>query len=472
MGCGVLSQERIVSMFKKISITMAVVYGLIIVVAISALDFLIILNYKQDQLEKNQARQIMFAEIIANVIKDKLDNSMELNGTVRENSAKLDGRVLIINTQNKVLADNFSYYIGKQLDSDEAARAIESKEQIIRYYNVDNQNIMIIAAPILEGKELKGVVLISVYVDHIYQDVRDLAKQVIIISAIACVIAILLSFMLGRKLSRPIEKLTLASEEILKGKLDTNVDIFRKDEIGLLADTFNKMSQELYKTDINRRRFISDVSHELKTPLTSIKVLIESLIDGSNDEEIYKEYLKDINGEIDRLSLLVKSLLTVTRLEEVELSKENTNIRDEATAIVKLYKPLAEKHEIQLINSCDESIQIYADISKLKEVLINLVDNGIKYGKSGGYVEISCGQADNKVELVIEDNGCGIQEKDIDSVFDIFYRVDESRNRETGGSGIGLYLVKKIVELHGWSIKVSSQPNERTRFIIEIRSDL
>lgn len=472
MGCGVLPQERIVSMFKKISITMAVVYGLIIIVAISTLDLLIILNYKQDQLEKNQARQIMFAEIIANVIKDKLDNSMELNGTVRENSAKLDGRVLIINTQSKVLADNFSYYIGKQLDSDEVARAIESKEQIIRYYNVDNQNIMIIAAPILEGKELKGVVLISVYVDHIYQDVRDLANQVIIISAIACVIAILLSFMLGRKLSSPIEKLTLASEEILKGKLDTNVDIFRKDEIGLLADTFNKMSQELYKADTNRRRFISDVSHELKTPLTSIKVLIESLIDGSNDEAIYKEYLKDINGEIDRLTLLVKSLLTVTRLEEVELNKENINIYYEAAAIIKLYKPFAEKHEIQLINNCDESIQIYADISKLKEVLINLVDNGIKYGKSGGYVEISCGQTDNKLELVIEDNGCGILEKDIDSVFDIFYRVDESRNRETGGSGIGLYLVKKIVELHGWSIRVSSQPNERTRFIIEIRSDL
>ena len=219
-------------MFKKISITMAVVYGLIIVVAISTLDILIILNYKQDQLEKNQARQFMYTEIMANVVKDKLDDTMELNGIVRENSARLDGRVLIINNQKRVLADNFAYYIGKQLDSDEAARAIESKEQIIQYYNVDNHNIMIVAAPILVSKELRGVVLISVYVDHIYKDVRDLTNQVIFISAIACAIAILLSFMLGRKLSRPIEKLTLASEEILKGKLDTTVDIIRKDEIG------------------------------------------------------------------------------------------------------------------------------------------------------------------------------------------------------------------------------------------------
>lgn len=458
-------------MFKKISFTMAVVYGLIIVVAISTVDILIILNYKQDQLEKNQARQIMFAEIIANVVKDKLDDSMELNGTVRENSTKLDGRVLIINSQKKVLADNFAYYIGKQLDKDEATRAIESKEQIIQYYNVENQNIMIVAVPILEGHELRGVVLISVYVDHIYQDVRDLANQVMIISTIACAIAIYLSFMLGRKLSRPIEKLTLASEEILKGKLDTKVDIIRKDEIGRLADTFNKMSQELYKTDTNRRRFISDVSHELKTPLTSIKVLIESLIDGRNDIAIYDEYLGDINGEIDRLSLLVKSLLTLTRLEEVELNRENVSICDEVAGIVRLYKPFAEQHEIQLINNCSEDIQIYADKSKFREVLINLVDNSIKYGRSGGYVEISCRKSAEVVELSILDNGSGIHVKDIDNIFDIFYRVDESRTRETGGSGIGLYLVKKLVELHGWRIKVSSQPKIKTEFVIEIGSD-
>lgn len=468
MGCGVLPQERIVAMFKKISFTMAVVYGLIIVVAISTLDILIIMNYKQDQLEKNQARQIMFAEIIANVVKDKLDDSMELNGTVRENSAKLDGRVLIINDQKRVLADNFAYYIGKQLDNDEAAKAIESKEQVIQYYNVDNQNIMIVAAPILVSKQLKGVVLISVYVDHIYKDVRDLGNQVMIISAIACAIAIFLSFMLGRKLSMPIVKLTLASEEILKGKLDTKVDIVRKDEIGRLADTFNKMSQELYKTDTNRRRFISDVSHELKTPLTSIKVLIESLIDGHSDAATYDEYLGDINGEIDRLSLLVKSLLTVTRLDEVELSKENLSICDEVVGIVKLYGPFAEQHEIQLINNCDDSIQIFADKSKLREVLVNLLDNSIKYGRSGGYVEISCRKLSEKVELSIVDNGNGIPAKDIDSIFDIFYRVDESRTRETGGSGIGLYLVKKIVELHGWSIKVNSEPKIKTEFIIEV----
>lgn len=459
-------------MFKRISLTMAVVYGLIIIAAISSLDILIVLNYKQDQLEKNEARQLMFADIIANVVRGKLDNTMELNGTLRESSTKLEGRVLVINPDKKVLADNYAFYIGKQLDSEEANRVITSKEQVTKYYQVDKQNIMIVASPILENKKLLGVVLISVYVDHIYQDTRDLAEQVVMISALASVFAMLLSFLFGRKLARPIEKLTAASEEILKGKLDTKVDIVRKDEIGRLADTFNKMSEELHKTDTNRRRFISDVSHELKTPLTSIKALIESLLDGSNEEAVYKEYMGDINGEIDRLSLMVRSLLTVTRLEELELNREKVSLCSEVESVVKLFKPLAEQHEIQLANHCHGEAQVYADRAKLKEVLINLVDNSIKYGKPGGYVKIYCKQLGSKLELTVEDNGCGIPAQDMDSIFDIFYRVDESRTRQTGGSGIGLYIVKRIVELHGWHIRAASEPGIKTEFVIEIEGDL
>lgn len=472
MGCGILPAKGVGDMFKRISLTMAVVYGLIIIAAIMVLDVLIILNYKQDQLEKNEARQLIFGDIIANVVRDKLDDTMELNGILRESSAKLEGRVLVINPDKKVLADNYTFYIGKQLDSDELNRVIESKEQVTAYYRVDNQNIMIAAVPILQSKQLLGVLLISMYVDPIYQDTRDLAKQVVAISALAGVFAMFLSFLFGRKLAYPIEKLTAASEEILKGKLDTKVDIMRKDEIGRLADTFNKMSEELHKTDTNRRRFISDVSHELKTPLTSIKALIESLLDGINEEAVYKEYMGDINGEIDRLTLMVRSLLTVTRLEELELNREEISLRSEVESVVKLLKPLAEQHEIQLVNDCRGETLVYADRDKLKEVLINLVDNGIKYGKPGGYVKISCQQAGNKLALTVEDNGCGIPLQDLDNIFDIFYRVDESRTRETGGSGIGLYIVKKLVELHNWHIRANSLTGAKTEFVIEMEGDL
>lgn len=459
-------------MFRKISLTMALVYGLIIIVAISTLDLLIILNYKQDQLEKNEAKHIMFAEIISNVAKDKLDNTMELNGSIRENSSKLDGRVLVINNDNKVLADNFAYYIGKQISSKEVDKARESQAQTVEYYKVDNTNIMIVAIPIIINKEVKSVVLISAYIDDILKDVQDLTRLTLGISLLACIMAVWLSLVFGKKLSKPIEELTAASEEILIGNLNTKVDIIRQDEIGKLAETFNKMSEELYKTDSNRRRFISDVSHELKTPLTSIKALIESLIDGDNEISTYKEYLVDINGEIDRLTLMVRSLLTVTRLEETELKLEPIDLHEEANSVAKLIKPLADQRNIRILNNCSEATWIDADRAKLKEVLINLVDNSIKYGKRNGFVEIGCRQSDGAIVLYIKDDGRGIPDTDIDNIFDIFYRVDESRTRKTGGSGIGLYIVKRIVELHGWSIKAKSSLGEGTEFDIEIGSSI
>jgi signal transduction histidine kinase len=250
------------------------------------------------------------------------------------------------------------------------------------------------------------------------------------------------------------------------------VDIVRNDEIGKLAETFNKMSEEIYKTDLNRRRFIGDVSHELKTPLTSIKALIESLIEGNNEISTYKEYLIDVNGEIDRLSLMVSSLLIVTRLEEIELNMRPVDLYEEVDSIIKLFLPLADQYDIKLINKCQKNVAVLMDEARFKEILINLVDNSIKYSREGGFVEISCIKREEIVELIVRDNGCGISEGDLHCVFDIFYRVDESRTRKTGGSGIGLYLVKKIVELHGWSIKVKSRLNEGTEFIINIKSGL
>jgi signal transduction histidine kinase len=180
--------------------------------------------------------------------------------------------------------------------------------------------------------------------------------------------------------------------------------------------------------------------------------------------------LIDVNGEIDRLSLMVSSLLNVTRLEEIELNMSPVDLYEEVDSITKLFLPLADQYDIKLINKCQKNVAVLMDEARFKEILINLVDNSIKYGREGGFVKISCIKREEIVELIVRDNGYGISEGDIHCVFDIFYRVDESRTRKTGGSGIGLYLVKKIVELHGWNIKVKSRLNEGTEFIINIKS--
>lgn len=452
-------------MFKRIGLTMAIAYGLIIITTIALLNVVLVYSFKESQLAKNETKTITYGNLIATITKDKMDDSMLLNEALRENSEHIDGRVLILNLEGTVLADKYAAYLGKQIKNDSIDRTIKQGLETIGYYTENDNRIMMVSIPIKDKNTTKGAVLISVSVDSILAGIEDLRKQAFILSILAGILAVTLSLFIGNRIAKPIEKLTKASEAIRQGKLDTRVNISRKDEIGKLAEAFNQMSAEIYSTDINRRRFISDVSHELKTPLTSIKALIESLISGEDDLAVYKEYLTDVNGEIDRLSALVKSLLNVTRLEEMEITREPVNLYSEIESVAKLLNPLLMRNNIMLANGCGQNFIIDADRRMLREILINLIDNSIKYGKEKGRIDISCGENGNPI-LYIKDNGKGIPEKDIPFIFDLFFRSDPSRSSDKGGRGIGLYIVKKIITLHGWTIKVSSKLGEGTEFAI------
>lgn len=453
-------------MFKRISMTMTVVYGLIIIVTIISLDITFIYAYQKKLQDKNESKNVTYGNIISNLEKDKFEDLLLLNQSMRENSAHIDGRVLILNAEGIVLADKYEADLGKKIKNNYINQSISHGIETIGYYREGTHRIMIVSTPIKYRNMIEGAAVISVFLDSIFTDIQDLKKQLFVISMFASIFAIAFSFYMGNKLSKPIEKLTKATEAIRLDKLDTRVDIKRNDEIGKLAEAFNQMSTQIYNIDITRRRFLSDISHELNTPLTSIKALIEALIEGENDIPIYKEYLRDVNGEVDRLSILIKALLTITRFEDMEIKKEPIRIYNEIEAITRLFYPLLEEKAIVLTNHCDKMLMVEADKGMLREVLVNLIDNSIKYGNEKGKIEIS---SDNNRILTIRDNGIGIPQKDIPFIFDLFFRVDKSRNGDTGGRGIGLYLVKKIITLHGWDIQVNSELGEKTEFIIEFK---
>lgn len=449
---------------------MAFTYGLIIIITISILGSTILFSYQKGQFKKNEAKNILYGNVIANIIKDELDDTMSLNGIIRENSQNFEGRVLVLDKQGKVLADKYGALVGKSISNAEIKNTLENNINSLGYYKDNKHNIQIITIPIINGVESKGILLISTYTDQIIEDIINLKSLIIIFSILSVLFAVVLSLIFGNMISRPIEKLEVTAEQIIRGNLNVKVDIKRKDEIGRLAAAFDRMSDSIYNTDTNRRRFISDISHELKSPLASIKALVEALIYDTNDVDIYKEYLSDINCEIDRLSLLVKSLLTATALEEMGLKKEPINLRTEVETVLRLFMPLLEQKNIKFVNNCSKTFVIYADRNMFKEVLINLIDNCIKYGREQGHIIISSYKKDKRY-FVVEDDGCGIPSTDLPNIFNIFYRVDKSRNRESGGSGIGLYIVKKIIDLHGWDIKVSSAYGSGTEFIIELQDN-
>ncbi len=456
-------------MFNKLSFKLTLIYVIIIIITIISLDYLLVSNYEIKQFEKNELEYLTYSNVFVRIVRDAIPNRSAVNELTKEYGQNIEGRVLVLNDRGFVIADKYDSYVGREITNKEIRNSIKNKSEAKGYYKLDDEYVLMIAIPIFQVNKIVGVVLISTSVSHIKEDVESLRNEVIVISLIAIALAVILSLITGSQIVKPVRKLIKASENIQRGKLNTRVDIYRNDELGKLALTFNKMSEELHKLDANRRMFISNVSHELKTPLASIKALIESLINGSNNIDTYKEYLTDVNEEIDRLTSLVASLLVTTRLEEIRIKKQPVRLYYELENIKKMFAPLLEEKNMSIINMCNKDTIIPGDIDRFKEVLINLIDNGIKYGKENGYIKVSCKNKIGKIIIKIADNGCGISKKDLPYIFDNFYKVDKSRNNQKRSSGIGLYIVKKIVNLHGWDIKVDSQIGEGTEFTIEIR---
>jgi two-component system phosphate regulon sensor histidine kinase PhoR len=227
---------------------------------------------------------------------------------------------------------------------------------------------------------------------------------------------------------------------------------------------------EIRKLERIRSDFVGNVTHELKTPLTSIKGFIETLKNSENvDIETKKKFYEIIEIEAERLSNLINDMLVLSEIETTKGENSRYNTKKAVNEVTELLRHHKEQKKVNLIiNHPEEDIYIKGDRNRFKQMLINLIDNGIKYNKEGGFVKVSYYKNDDKLSLLVEDNGIGIEEKDLDRIFERFYRADKSRNRGTGGTGLGLAIVKHIVKSFYGDIKVESRLNEGTRVIVDI----
>jgi two-component system phosphate regulon sensor histidine kinase PhoR len=230
---------------------------------------------------------------------------------------------------------------------------------------------------------------------------------------------------------------------------------------------------EIRKLETVRSDFIANVSHEFKTPLTSIKGFIETLLDGAmDDRENSREFLKIIREHADRLNGLVDDLLSLSHLEsgEIDIEKKDVNLRERAEAVILSFKSQIGKKKIEIRNELPAGLLIRADKNRIVQVLTNLIDNAIKFNKDRGLVKIWSQEANGKIKVIVEDSGIGIPEKDIPRIFERFYRVDKARSRELGGTGLGLSIVKHIVERHDGDVGVESIEGAGSKFYFSIPS--
>lgn len=276
---------------------------------------------------------------------------------------------------------------------------------------------------------------------------------------------------LAKKLVKPFDEIGNSFEKVSFGYFDNELSLSGYTETEKLAQAFNSMLGRMKKIDDSRQEFVSNVSHELKTPITSIKVLADSLMMQDDvPNEIYKEFFGDIVNEIDRENEIITDLLTLVRLDKknASLNISQVNINELVEMILKRLKPIAAKNNIELVLESFRPILAEVDEVKMTSAISNLVENAIKYNVMDGWVRVTL-NADHKYFFIkVADSGIGIPDESQEMVFERFYRVDKTRARKTGGTGLGLAITKNIIMLHNGAIKVYSKEGEGTTFTVRI----
>lgn len=377
-------------------------------------------------------------------------------------------RVLVTDSTGLVLYDTWAEgsSVGRYAMLYEVTRALQGRDEFCSDYTAGAFHSRA-AIPVT----YRGMTLGAVYVDEWDAEQGQLLVSIQqtlwTISVIIVVVAAALSLIFSQALTRRLGQLLGAIRIVREGEYSHRVRMRGKDELSRLAGEFNALTDRLQTTEEVRRRFVSDASHELKTPLSSIRLLTDSILQSSAmDRSTMQEFVGDIGDEAARLQRITEHLLTLTRLDAAApVEAEPVEVNGVAQRVEHMLEPLAKAADVQLKLDVPEGLMVKITRDDLYQILFNLVENGIKYNLPGGRVELYAQDWGGKVVIMVEDTGVGIPEEDIDKVFDRFYRVDKARSRAAGGTGLGLSIVRDTARRHGGDVTVQRRTPEGTRFV-------
>ena len=317
----------------------------------------------------------------------------------------------------------------------------------------------------------QGTILVTISLREIAATMGELEWMGIVILSIIVILSVFLAYILSAMLVKPLARVTKSIEDLTDGYQNEAISVPDYTETELITDAFNKMLTRMKVLDESRSEFVSNVSHELKTPMTSMKVLADSLVGQSGvPEELYQEFMHDITAEIDRENRIITDLLTLVKMDKktADLQIQHMDINQLLEDILKRLRPIADKRKIDLILDSFRPVEADVDEIKFTSAISNLVENGIKYNVDEGWVRVSL-DADHKYFYVtVADSGMGIPEDSLDRIFERFYRVDKSHSREIGGTGLGLAITRSTIAMHHGVIKVFSREGEGTTFSVRI----
>lgn len=403
-------------------------------------------------------------------------SSEVINAELNQISNLYDGRVLIIDDNFKVIKDTYGISEGKTIISEEVVKCFKGENTT--YYD-DRDGFIEITIPIVDSSTLKegesakiqGVLLSSISTDTIALTISILQRKAFVLEVVMTILILVMSLATSHILIVPFRKVTKAISEVKEGFTDEAISVPDYDETEHIVDAFNNVLRRMRTLDMSRQEFVSNVSHELKTPLTSMKVLADSLVMQENvPVELYQEFMTDIAEEIDRENKIINDLLTLVKLDKTDgiLNVESVDVNALLELLMKRLRPIARQQNIEVILESNRSVQAAVDEVKMTLALSNLVENAIKYNKQNGWVRVSLDADHQYFTVMIEDSGMGIPEDSIERIYERFYRVDKSHSREIGGTGLGLSITRNIILMHRGTIQVSSVEQEGTTFVVKI----
>ncbi len=414
-------------------------------------------------------------------------------------SEALGGRILVSDAAGVIQADAFSHYNGVRLELTDLSevlmgntsfsysyywlkldtprgnlfnsRWLESIRSIFVQEDKTKQLVVYMATPVVSGSSVAGAVVASASVQPVMDRISVLEFEMTLLTLAVGVFMLLFSILISNSIIRPLGDVLRGLRRIGGGDFVHRIPVRGHSEFAQISSEINDMTEKLEAQDEVRREFISNASHELKTPLSTIKILVQSMLTASEpDPEMNREFMQDIDSEVDRMSALVGDLLDLVKNESAQriVNPELLDFSAICRSVLNRLAPAAQQRQQELKGDIPEGLMMTGDASTLERMVLNVTDNALKYTPEHGHVSMKLIRRSHRLILTVEDDGIGIGEEDQKHIFDRFYRVDKARSRQTGGTGLGLAIVKEIAQTHGGTVAVESELGRGTRMIISL----
>ena len=446
---------------------------IVTVLSLTILTGLLVVSFSHNELKeiRNAAKQKSdeIVDVLENEGLEAASSNERLKYKVEDYASDQNGRVMIIGRDYMVLMDSAKANENSYLINDKMMELMKGDTEEVSY---DTDDSLVIMTPVKSSDMVVGALIYKASTIEAKNNIKSQVTMSIIVLLIILAVDIIIIRIIS---ARAVKDINDVNEKIMHNALGNLQDRLPEDEgfieVQVLSENYNDVLEKLSTIDQTRSEFVSNVSHELKTPITSMKVLAESVTQNeAATVDDYKEFMVDIVDEIDRETKIINDLLTLVRTDskQDEMNFDETDINEMIETIVKTVKPLAKQRGIKLTYDSFREVTARVDAVKLSLAISNLIENAVKYNIDNGWISCSLNADKEFFYIKVADSGVGIPDDAKDRVFDRFYRVDKARSRDTGGTGLGLSITRSIVNAHKGTIKLYSESGKGTTFTVKI----